>query len=201
MQSASALDERSAAALGVVEDAVARIERVTRDLLDLSRIDRDQVHTWIPSDAIDSALRLLKARSSEGAEVAFSNGVSVTIEGRPAELNQMVLNVIDNALRAAGSRGKVEVALRLEQERCVIEVADTGPGIPREVLPRIFDPFFTTRLGGEGTGLGLSIVKRIVTDHLGTIDVRCPEQGGTVVTIGLPVHRAQDIVQSEASPA
>ena len=77
-----------------------------------------------------------------------------------------------------------------------MEIADDGPGIPTAVRARIFEPFFSTRAGGEGTGLGLSIAKRIVGDHLGTIDLDCPPGGGTVFRIELPIAGAAEPIQS-----
>lgn len=198
LEAAGKLDDRTAEVLGVVGDAIGRIERVTRDLIDLSRIDREQVGVWRPAEALEAAIRLLSARSDEPAQVILSAGIGAEVAGRPAELNQVILNVIDNALRAAGASGKVSVGSRIEAERCVIEVADSGPGIAPGVLPRIFDPFFTTRLGGEGTGLGLAIAKRIVNEHLGTIEVECPRDGGTLVRIALPI-RTGHVVQSATS--
>ena len=193
---AGQLDERTGQALEVVQDAVGRIERVTRDLLDLSRVDRDGARAWQPDAGIASALRLLRAGPRELCAVEFAPGADATVLGRPAELNQVIVNVLDNAFRAAGSTGHVRVTTRVEGGRCLIDVVDDGPGIPAAVLPRIFDPFFTTRMGGEGTGLGLSIAKKIVSDHLGTIVLDCPAGGGTHVTIGLPTERAQERVQS-----
>ena len=72
----------------------------------------------------------------------------------------------------------------------VVRIADSGPGIPADVLGRIFDPFFTTKQVGEGTGLGLSISYQIVKKHGGEIRAECPPAGGTVFTIRLPLTRA-----------
>ena len=74
-----------------------------------------------------------------------------------------------------------------DDDCCRIVVADDGPGVPEEIRARIFEPFFSTR--HTGTGLGLPIARRVVEQHGGSIDVACPESGGTTVTIRLPLHQ------------
>jgi signal transduction histidine kinase len=88
-----------------------------------------------------------------------------------AELNQVWLNLIDNAIDAVPPGGRVEVSAKRVRDSVVVRVVDDGPGIPPEIQDRIFDPFFTTKGVGEGTGLGLDIVKRLLQRHEGAIDV------------------------------
>ncbi|MEQ1693001.1 MAG: ATP-binding protein [Gemmatimonas sp.] len=88
-----------------------------------------------------------------------------------AELNQVWMNLIDNALDAVAVNGRVDVAAALERGRVVVRIIDNGPGIPTEVVGRIFDPFFTTKGVGKGTGLGLDIVRRLLQRHEGEIAV------------------------------
>ena len=102
------------------------------------------------------------------------------------ELNQAWVNLIDNALDAAGPGGRVEVRAKRDGARVVVSVADNGPGIPDAVRPRIFDPFFTTKPVGEGTGLGLDITRRLVSRHDGEIEVDS-RPGRTVFTVRLPL--------------
>jgi signal transduction histidine kinase len=111
------------------------------------------------------------------------------LEANPPELESALLNVVGNALDATPPGGTVSVGARFVPGREGIElfVADTGSGIPPDVLPRIFDPFFTTRPVGEGTGLGLSITRSIVEAHGGRIDVETAPGAGTTVRVWLPV--------------
>jgi signal transduction histidine kinase len=88
-----------------------------------------------------------------------------------AELNQVWLNLLDNAIDAVPAGGKVEVSAKRVRDSVVVRVVDDGPGIPPDIRDRIFDPFFTTKGVGEGTGLGLDIVKRLLERHDGAIDV------------------------------
>jgi two-component system sensor histidine kinase ChvG len=109
------------------------------------------------------------------------------IEAVAARIEAALRNVIDNAASFAGEGGQVRVSARIREAMCVIEVRDTGPGIPPENLPRVFDRFFTDRSSGEGTGLGLSLTKAIIEAHGGTITAASPPEGGALFTILLPV--------------
>jgi signal transduction histidine kinase len=103
-----------------------------------------------------------------------------------AELNQVWMNLIDNALDAVAIGGHVTVAASREMDRVVVRVVDDGKGIPPEIMGRIFDPFFTTKGVGEGTGLGLDIVRRILRRHEGEIDVDS-RPGHTEFRVMLPM--------------
>jgi signal transduction histidine kinase len=102
------------------------------------------------------------------------------------ELNQVWLNLIDNALDAVASSGRIQVSAAHERSRVVIRIVDDGAGIPREIQDRIFDPFFTTKGVGQGTGLGLDIVRRLVQRHDGEIDVMS-RPGLTEFRVSLPI--------------
>lgn len=96
------------------------------------------------------------------------------------------MNLIDNAIQAAGKAGHVRVSVRAEEERVVVEVADDGPGIPAPLLKRVFDPFFTTKGVGEGTGLGLAVVRQVITRHGGQVNVTSAPGEGAKFTVTLP---------------
>jgi signal transduction histidine kinase len=100
-----------------------------------------------------------------------------------AKLHDLVRNLVRNAAEAVAPGGRVAVAVRCDAARCTIRVADDGPGIPDEVVPRIYEPFFTTKEGG--TGLGMSIVHSLVALHGGTIDLDTGPTG-TAFTVTLP---------------
>ena len=108
------------------------------------------------------------------------------VEGYGGELNQVWVNLIDNALDAVGAEGHLAVSARRENGAVAVRIADDGPGIPDAIRERIFDPFFTTKPVGEGTGLGLDIVRRLVNRNKGTIEVES-RPGRTVFTVKLPV--------------
>jgi signal transduction histidine kinase len=108
------------------------------------------------------------------------------IRGIGGEINQIWMNLIDNAIDAAPVRGHVDVTARQEGTNVVIRVTDDGAGIPADILEKIFDPFFTTKPVGEGTGLGLDIVRRIVQWHSGEIEVDS-RPGRTEFCVKMPV--------------
>nr|WP_233153857.1 ATP-binding protein [Scytonema sp. HK-05] len=112
------------------------------------------------------------------------------ISAHGSALNQVWTNLIDNAIDAVGSGGKVWVRTSSEKNYVAIEIADNGPGIPLEIQSRIFEPFFTTKQVGAGTGLGLEIAYRIVVgQHNG--DIRCfSEPGETRFQVRLPINHS-----------
>jgi signal transduction histidine kinase len=109
------------------------------------------------------------------------------VQGLSAEINQIWMNLIDNAIDAAPESGHVTVSASNEDPAVVVRVADDGHGIPPDIMGSIFDPFFTTKSVGEGTGLGLDIVRRIIEWHNGDIKVSS-EPGHTEFRVSLPAH-------------
>jgi two-component system, NtrC family, sensor kinase len=109
------------------------------------------------------------------------------------QLNHLFMNIILNAAQAMNGKGKLmlKTCVSAATKTVEIEIADTGPGIPPDVLPQIFDPFFTTKEEGQGTGLGLSLAYGIVENHGGKISARNRPEGGAVFLISLPIA-AQD---------
>ena len=102
-----------------------------------------------------------------------------------AELNQVWMNLIDNAVDAVTAGGRIEVTASQVPGRVVVRIVDDGPGIPAAIQGRIFDPFFTTKDVGQGTGLGLDIVRRLVRQHEGEIEVES-RPGRTEFRVSLP---------------
>ena len=108
------------------------------------------------------------------------------VNGFGGELNQVWVNLIDNALDAVSEGGRVELAAGRHGNTVVVRVTDNGPGIPTDIRDRIFDPFFTTKPVGTGTGLGLDIVRRLIQRHNGHIEVESAP-GRTEFRVTLPV--------------
>uniref|UniRef100_A0A7V4LDA2 histidine kinase n=1 Tax=Desulfobacca acetoxidans TaxID=60893 RepID=A0A7V4LDA2_9BACT len=132
------------------------------------------------------------------------------VNGDPTELQQVFINLVNNAMDAMKGGGELNVSTRLSQDgkRVLIEVADTGNGIPEDIQARIFDPFFTTKPPGVGTGLGLSIVYGIISKFGGTITCKSfpaenyPDKHGTTFTVALPVAPAEELQpEPETRPA
>jgi signal transduction histidine kinase len=108
----------------------------------------------------------------------------------PNQIQQILINLLINALEATPEGGRVQVSARPASEDgrpgVALAVADTGPGIPPDLLPRVFEPFFTTKPPGQGTGLGLAICRDIVREHGGKIGVESRAGAGTTFTVWLP---------------
>ncbi|MDR7414917.1 MAG: ATP-binding protein [Armatimonadota bacterium] len=176
-------------AMGVILQEAERARRIVQNLLTFAR---QRAHERGPVDVNAALEQTLALRRYEleraGVEFALDLARDLPfIEGDLFQLQQVFLNLINNAAQAlAGARGRIEIRTTHREGRVVVEVADTGPGIPPEHLHRIFDPFFTTKDVGQGTGLGLSISYGIVRDHGGEIYAENRPEGGARFVIELP---------------
>jgi signal transduction histidine kinase len=122
--------------------------------------------------------RRVRLREEHGADLPRVRGVAV-------ELNQVWLNLIDNAIDAAGPGGTVTLRTRAQANEVLVDVEDDGAGIPPDLVWRVFEPFFTTKPVGEGTGLGLDLVRRVVMAHGGDVTIQSAP-GRTIVQVRLP---------------
>jgi C4-dicarboxylate-specific signal transduction histidine kinase len=162
-------------------DFVASIKNQTRDTGKKERIAFDGV-------AITREALLLLGHSLRkgNCSVDFRTTSDVIeVRGTPGRLSQIVTNLVTNSIDALSPKGgRIEISLVAEPQRIVLRVADTGPGIPEELLGQIWEPLFTTKPFGHGTGLGLTIVKEIVTaEFAGTVEVGTRPEGGAVFTV------------------
>jgi signal transduction histidine kinase len=156
------------------------------DLLRFARSSKPQLRPIDLNATVRKTLFLVeRQRSAATIEVKAELAEQLPqITGDPDQLEQVFLNICLNAMQAMGARGgSLTVSTRIEGERVEVRFTDTGPGIPPEVQPHIFEPFFTTRR--DGTGLGLAICARIVEEHRGRLDYRCPKEGGTIFAVSL----------------
>jgi two-component system NtrC family sensor kinase len=135
-----------------------------------------------------SAARLL-SHQKRSPELRFNLEIAPAlspISGDPGQLQQAIIALATNAIDAMGESGTLSMVATNSNGRVVVEVSDTGVGIPLENLPKIFEPFFTTKEIGRGTGLGLAVCYGILTEHGGTLDVQSTVGTGTTFTITLP---------------
>lgn len=175
--------------LGVINDAAERIQGITSALEIHAR--PAEAGGLTPCDVragLDATLQLLEHRM-ERVTVHREYTTDVRAAAPPGPLNQVLMNLLDNALRMGAKNLWLRVALH--DQRLVIRIGDDGPGVPPEVAQRIFDPFFTTREAGGGIGLGLYLSRRIVEAHHGAIWVEDRPGGGAEFVVELPsVQRA-----------
>jgi signal transduction histidine kinase len=117
-----------------------------------------------------------------------SSPASITGLWDAAALEQVFLNIILNSLDAMRDKGSIKIYSSLKDSQAVVEISDTGSGIPEKIRNKIFDPFFSTKSKEKGTGLGLSVSFKIIQEHMGNIElVSGPEKTGTTFAIRLPV--------------
>jgi two-component system phosphate regulon sensor histidine kinase PhoR len=171
-----------------------RLDVLARDLLDLSRVERGTLYVE-PVDLVGLAKEMvaLLADRAEERRIRLSTELqpNVAVRGDRAQLGLLLSNLIDNALRYTPAKGTVCVRLDATESRAVLQVADTGEGIPAAELPRIFERFYRVdkaraRQTG-GTGLGLAIVRHVAEAHGGTVRVDSELSRGSTFTVTLPV--------------
>lgn len=186
--------------LGEVEQGSRRISDLVGAIKSYTYMDRGVMQEVDIHHDLDNTLLVLKHRLRNIQVVREYDPDLPKIQGRGGELNQVWTNLIDNAADALAGQGMIRLTTRRENDFVMVEVADTGPGIPEELQERIFEPFFTTKGVGEGTGLGLDITYRIIQQHNGSIDVRS-EPGSTRMIVRLPVLPPKpDSSPAEANP-
>ncbi|MEU3188887.1 ATP-binding protein [Streptomyces sp. NPDC006923] len=179
--------------MGEIDDAVTRVSDLVGAAKQYSQLDRAPQQTVDVHALLDATLTMLRAKIP--ATVRIVKEYDLTLPRIPAygaELNQVWTNLIDNAVAAMSGKGTLTLRTWRDGERLLVEVADTGTGIPPEVRPRIFEPFFSTKAVGEGTGLGLDISYRIVVNkHHGDIRVDS-RPGDTRFQVCLPITPEPD---------
>ena len=182
-----AKDPATREALDLVVRTARRGCGVTENLLRFARPRPPRVEGVDAAAILRDAVALLATEAERrGVRLAVRPGGPPSFPADPAELHQVVLNLLTNALAFTPRGGSVEAEAAAEAGEAVIRVRDTGPGIPAASLPRLFEPFFTTR-GSEGTGLGLAVSHGIVRAHGGSIEAANGPGGGAVFTVRLPL--------------
>ncbi|HEX5560888.1 MAG TPA: ATP-binding protein [Nocardioidaceae bacterium] len=174
-----------------VKESTRRISELVAAVRSYSQMDRASMQRVDVTDGLESTLVMMRHKLRDGVEVRRDYGVDVPeVEAYAGELNQVWTNLVDNAVDAMEGAGTLRVSTRAAGERVVVEIADTGPGMPAAVRERAFEAFYTTKDVGRGTGLGLDIARRIVVDrHGGSIDIDSTPQG-TVMRVQIPVRAA-----------
>jgi signal transduction histidine kinase len=176
--------------LSELKDSVRRISELVAAVRAYSQMDRASAQRVDVRDGIESTLTMLAHKLKSGVTVVREYGELPQVDAYAGELNQVWTNLIDNAVDAMEGHGTLIVRTRAEGEKVVVELEDTGPGMPVDVAARAFEPFFTTKDVGKGTGLGLDIARRIVVErHGGAIDIVSPahEGKGTRMRVSLPL--------------
>jgi two-component system NtrC family sensor kinase len=179
--------------LGLIKSEAFRCKTITMDLLDFSRIRAGERTETDPGDVVRSAANLI-SHQKRGERIdhvlEIEPGLPMVLADG-GQIQQAVIALATNAIDAMPDGGTLTFRVASKGNRILIEVADTGAGIPQENMPKIFEPFFTTKDVGKGTGLGLAVCYGIISEHNGRISVRSTPGKGTTFSILLPVTQEE----------
>lgn len=179
------------------EDGAERVRVIIRDLKSFSRVDSTDDGPVEIQRVLDSAINMAWNEIRHRAQLQKRCADVPPVRGNEARMGQVFLNLLVNAAQAipVGHAADNQITLTVQQrgEQVMVEIADTGAGIPADILPRIFDPFFTTKPVGVGTGLGLSICHNIVAACGGEISVESSEGKGSTFRVALPIAQSRSL--------
>ncbi|QOJ35826.1 MAG: PAS domain S-box protein [Nitrospira sp.] len=184
--------------LQTIVSQVERITRVMSQLLAFARRRPVEHRALDLRQTIEDNLEIFQERLAHNditAETEFADDCPL-VHADGDQMSQVLINLVMNAIHAMPTGGRLRVALAPDRGVVKLTVADTGHGMPRDIIAKIFDPFFTTKEFGKGTGLGLTVVKGIIEEHGGTIQVESEPDQGTRFTICLPLHADKGAVTS-----
>ena len=188
----------------LINDSIEGLEELTelaQSLKDFSRLDRARHGEFNVHDGIDKTLLIAKNKLKNKVSVHKHYGEVPPIQCSPSQINQIFLNLLTNAADAIEETGDIVIRTLVENNKVRISFADTGSGMPEDVLAKIRDPFFTTKEVGKGTGLGLSIVDQIVTSHGGELIIESEPGRGTTVTVVLSIVATVSLEDSQEDEA
>jgi signal transduction histidine kinase len=171
-------------------EGIGRVKNIVQNLKDFSHVDSKE--KWQLDDihqGLESTLNVVWNELKYKCTVVREYGELPLVECVLPQLNQVFMNLLVNASQSIEEKGTITLRTGAEGDRVWIDVADTGSGIPPEIVPRLFDPFFTTKPVGKGTGLGLSVSYNIVKKHHGEITVNSTPGSGSAFRVWLPVRQ------------
>ena len=177
----------AATLLDEIENSTDRIADLVKAVKSYTYMDRASLQDVDINQSLVTTLKVMHYKLKDLEVVRQLDPNLPTMVGRGGELNQVFTNIVDNAIDAMEGSGRLHVVTRNEHDFIMVEIADTGYGIPDAIKPHIFEPFFTTKDVGKGSGMGLELTYRIVREHQGTIEVQS-EPGYTRFIIRLPIN-------------
>ncbi|MBK5934734.1 two-component system sensor histidine kinase HupT/HoxJ [Rhodovulum imhoffii] len=173
-------------AIGGARDGAERVRDIVEDLRRLSSEGSGEEVAFDLVETATVATQWVMRGSESTVQAVFEGLAELRVRGRPGHIQQVVMNLIQNALDAMEDGGRITLTAGMDGPRGVLTVADDGPGVPAAVRETIFDPFFTTKPVGQGTGLGLAISHKIAQEHGGDLRL-CPGEGGACFRLDLPL--------------
>ena len=170
------------------QDGLARVTKIVQDLKEFSHVDEAEWQEADINSGLESTLNVVSNELKYKADVVRQYGEIPAVRCIPAQINQVLVNLLVNAAQAIESHGTITVRSGVTRNEVWVEIEDTGKGMTPETQKRIFEPFFTTKPVGKGTGLGLSLSYDIVVKrHGGRFDVRSAPDQGSTIRLWLPV--------------
>ena len=163
------------------------VKDIVQNLKNFSRLDEADWKNSTIREIIESCLKILKMQVPDDIHISTEYIDNPNFLCNPGQLNQVFLNILNNAVQAVGTAGNIDISSRISGPYVLVSIHDSGPGIPKDVISKIFDPFFTTKPVNSGTGLGLSITYSIIKKHHGGIDVKSNKKDGTTFTVKIPL--------------
>jgi signal transduction histidine kinase len=171
---------------GFILSETDRMNKLIDTLLDSGKVRPIEIEAINLVDLSNQTISMLSAQLQKaGVEITLSGQKILWIDCDKEQITQVLLNLMINAMQHINKKGKIELNLHTKNDYALIEIADSGPGIPLEFQERVFDPFFSKRTGG--IGLGLAVVRQIIEAHHGTISAKNGHLGGALFTIRLPI--------------
>jgi signal transduction histidine kinase len=181
----SAISENdSKAMLEVIEKGISHSDKIINDLLDYAREMQLQLQTCSLEKMLTEASAMVKV--PENVKIINKAPCGIEVRSDQNKIERVFINLIKNAVDAMPNGGTLTINCKNKEDNVEVSFADTGIGVPEEILPKLFLPLFTTK--AQGMGFGLSICKRIIEAHGGTITVETEKGKGTIFTIVLPTE-------------
>ena len=170
------------------QEGTERTKNIVLDLKNFSRLEEAVINNVDLPKEIDTTLNILHNKFKNKITVHKEYQENIPrVEGFGGQLNQVFMNILDNAAFAIKEKGDVWIRLKSDNNNAIIEFEDNGCGMDEKIVKKVFDPFFTTKEVGQGTGLGMAISYKVIKNHHGTIDLVSKQNEGTKFTITLPL--------------
>ncbi len=177
-----------------IKEGALRTAEIVKGLRSFSRPTESDIQPVDIHEHLDNTLLLLKTRFRNKIKLVRDFDLnSEPVFCYPGQLNQVFLNILNNAIQAISGHGEIRIRTRFRSDKVEIGILDNGSGIPEELKKRIFEPFFTTKPVGQGTGLGLSISYGIIQKHKGSIQMNSVAGEGTEFLIVLPLKQVKEM--------
>jgi two-component system NtrC family sensor kinase len=173
-----------------ISSNVKRLLDVSRRLLNFSRVGDEPRVTFPIDESIEEAFAAVRQEcDTQHVDIVFERDPGALVLGNPSHMQEVFVNIFENAIQAMAGAGKIVVNTGRKEGRVVVTIRDTGPGIPKEAMPRLFEPFYTTKPAGRGTGLGLAISNDIMREHEGSIEAANNDDTGACFFLDLPLYK------------